>query len=82
MKGDPLRISEKATIVAGRLPERKIRVTSTSFTEEKVILKGEVLEIRNIDGRLRIARKDRFPNAGDQPVPPYDPMGRAKPTKS
>jgi hypothetical protein len=33
-----------------------------------VILKGEVLEIRNVDGGLHIARKQRHPDEWDPPV--------------
>jgi hypothetical protein len=40
-----------------------------------VILKGEVLEVRNVDGRLHIARKVRNHDERDPPVEPYDPCG-------
>jgi hypothetical protein len=40
-------------------PEGKIRVTSSSWDDEKVILKDQVLEVRNVDGRLHVARKSR-----------------------
>jgi hypothetical protein len=36
-----------------------MRVTSGSWDGEKVILKDEVLEVRNVDGRLHVARKPR-----------------------
>jgi hypothetical protein len=47
-----------------------MRVTSGSWDGEKVILKGEVLEVRNVDGRLHIARK---PRQHDE----WDPVFRA-----
>jgi hypothetical protein len=33
-----------------------------------VILRGEVLEVRNVDGSLHIARKQRHPDEWDPPV--------------
>ena len=35
----------------------------------------EVLEIRVVDGQLRLARKERFHDDGDPPVERYDPYG-------
>jgi hypothetical protein len=46
-----------------------------------VILKGEVLEIRNVDGRLHIARKVKFHDEWDPAVEPYDPYGPGQPIK-
>jgi hypothetical protein len=43
----------------------------------KVILKGEVPGVRNVDGGLRIACEERRPNEWDPPIAPYDPAGRA-----
>jgi hypothetical protein len=40
-----------------------------------VILKGQVREVRNVDGRLHIARKGRRHDDWDPPIPPYDPYG-------
>jgi hypothetical protein len=39
----------------------------------KVILRGEVPGVRNVDGRLDIARKVRKPDEWDPPFEPYDP---------
>jgi hypothetical protein len=36
-----------------------MRVTSGSCDGEEVILRGQVLEVRNVDGRLHIATKPR-----------------------
>jgi hypothetical protein len=41
----------------------------------KVILRDQVLEVRNVDGRLHIARKPRHYDEWDPYVPPYDPYG-------
>jgi hypothetical protein len=40
-----------------------------------VILKDEVLEIRNVEGRLHIARKAKNADEWDPPIPEYDPYG-------
>jgi hypothetical protein len=36
-----------------------------SWDGEKVILKDQVLEVRNVDGRLYVARKKRRPDEWD-----------------
>jgi hypothetical protein len=56
---EKLATSDKATIVIERQPDGKMRVTSGSWDGEKVILRDQVLEVRNVDGRLHIARKPR-----------------------
>jgi hypothetical protein len=61
--------------VIERAPEGKICVTSGSWEGEKVILKGQVLEIRNVEGRLHVARKERRPAEWDPPIAPFDPYG-------
>ena len=72
---EPLAITDRATLVLEKLADGKIRVTSTSLVEDKVVLPGQVLEIRSLDGRIRISRKERLPDAGDPPRVPndYDP---------
>jgi hypothetical protein len=72
---EKLATSDKATIVVERLTDRKMRVTSGSWDGEKVILRDQVLEVRNVDGRPHIARKQRKPNEWDPPIEPYDPCG-------
>ena len=67
--------SEKITIVVARELDGKMRVTSGSWEGEKVFLKDQVLEIRNVDGRLHVARKNRKPDEWDPPFEPYDPYG-------
>jgi hypothetical protein len=49
---EKLATTEKTTIAIAREVGGKIRVTSGSWDGEKVILKDEVLEVRNVDGRL------------------------------
>jgi hypothetical protein len=36
-----------------------MRVTSNSFADEKVLEADQVLEVRNVSGRLYVARKER-----------------------
>jgi hypothetical protein len=40
-----------------------------------VLGRNEVIEIRNVDGQIRVARKERRQDEWDQPVEPYDPYG-------
>jgi hypothetical protein len=47
------------TIVIKRPPDGKMRVTSGSWDGEKVFLRDQVLELRNVEGRIQIARKPR-----------------------
>jgi hypothetical protein len=77
MRVKPRATTEKTTLVLEKLPDGKIRATSNSFVEEKVILPDQVLAARSIDGRIRIARKDREYDDGDpKPVPStLDPYG-------
>jgi hypothetical protein len=70
-----LAVTDKTTLAIEKVPEGKIRVTSSLWADEKVILKGQVLEVRNVDGRLHVARKERHFDEWDPYVPPYDPYG-------
>ena len=54
-------------------------MTSGSWDGEKVILKGQVLEVRNVDGRLDVARKEHHHDEWDPPIAPYDPYGPGQP---
>jgi hypothetical protein len=68
-------VTENATLTVRREEGGKIRVTSSLWDVAKVLGKNEVLEVRNVDGRLYIARMPRFPNDWDPPIEPYDPYG-------
>jgi hypothetical protein len=61
---EKLATSEKCSIIIARELDGKMRVTSGSWDGEKVFLKDQVLEIRNVDGRLYVP-----------PIEPYDPYG-------
>ena len=75
MRTEPLLITEKTTLAIETAPDGKIRVLSASWEDARVILKDQVLELRNIDGRIRIARKAREYDDHDFPTPKYDPYG-------
>ena len=70
-------ITEKTTIVIERQPDGKMRVTSGSWDREKVFLRDQVLEVRNVEGRIHVARKPRRHDEWDPPIPVYDPTGPA-----
>jgi hypothetical protein len=74
-----LATTDKATIVVEKAPDGKIRVTSGSWDGEKVILRGQVLEIRNVDERLHVARKERRHDEWDPPIEPYGPLRSGRP---
>ena len=75
---EKLATSDQATIVIERQSNGKMRVTSGSWDGEKVILRDQVLEVRNVDGRLHVARKERRPDEWDPPIKPDDPYGPGK----
>jgi hypothetical protein len=52
---EKLATSDKVTIVIERLTDGKMQATSSSWDGEKVILRDQVLGVRKVDGRLRIA---------------------------
>jgi hypothetical protein len=70
-----LAVSEKATLVIERQPGGKMHVISGSWEGEKVFLPDQVPEVRNVEGRLHVARKERRPEEWDPPIEPYDPYG-------
>jgi hypothetical protein len=74
---EKLATSDRITIVIERQPDGKMRVTSTSWDGERVLMRDQVLEVRNAtgDGRLHIARKEKRHDDWDPPIVPYDPYG-------
>jgi hypothetical protein len=62
---EKLATSDKATIVIERQPDGKMRVTSGSWDGEKVILRDQGLEARNVEGGLHIASKSQHHNEWD-----------------
>ena len=72
-----LATTDNGTLVCEKAPKGKVRMTTSSWASEKVILKGEVLKVRNVDGQLHVARKEHRPDEWDPPIEPYVPMGEA-----
>jgi hypothetical protein len=70
-----LATSDKVTLVVERLLNGNMRVASGSWDNEKLILRDEMIEVRNVNGRLHIARKLRRHDEWDPPITPYDPYG-------
>jgi hypothetical protein len=62
-----LATSDKTTIIIERQPDGKMRVTSASWDGEKVFLKDQVVETRNVDGVSA-----RSQNSAPGPVGPAD----------
>lgn len=72
--------SEDTTLVIKREPEGKMRVTSRHWEDAKVIVKNEVLEVRDVDGRLHVARKERKPDEWTRRSLPTILMGQGSPS--
>jgi hypothetical protein len=75
---EKLATSDKIGIIIERQPDGKMRVTSASWDGEKVFLRDQVLEVRNVEGRLHVARKPRHHDEWDPHFEPYDPYGPSK----
>ena len=68
--------TESTTLAIKREEGGKIRVTSLLWPEPKVILWGEVFEIRNVDGRLHIAASGTTTTNGTRRSRPMTPTDR------
>ena len=55
-------VSDGLTLSVRREAGGKIRVTSSLWEDAKVVGKHGALEVRNVGGRLHIARKERHHN--------------------
>jgi hypothetical protein len=49
------------------------------WEDAKLIGKGEVFQVRNVEARLHIARKTRHHDEWDPPLAPYDCDGPGQP---
>jgi hypothetical protein len=70
---EKLATSDKATIVIERLTDGKMRVTSGSWDGVKVILRDQVPEVRNVEGRPHVARKRLHHDQENPQIAPYGP---------
>jgi hypothetical protein len=73
-----LAVTDKITLVLEHVKggkNGKIRVSATPWEDARVVVDGEVLEVRALDGQLRISVKERHYDDGDpEPVPfEYNP---------
>src|SRR5271167_4321150 len=73
---DQIAIADGATLVVTAEKDGKTSVQISTCTDTVKVLKDQVLEVRNIGGRLRIAKKVRRYDEADPYVPPMTPMGR------
>jgi hypothetical protein len=64
---EKLAVTDQVTLAIEKAPEGKIRLTSSAWADERVILQGQVLEVRIVDGQIRVARKERRPDEWDPP---------------
>ena len=64
--------SEDTTLVIKGEDGGKMRVTSRHWEEVEVTGKNEMLEVRNVDTRLDVARLERKADEWDPPVEAYD----------
>ncbi len=64
---------QTASIIIERLLDGKMRVASNGWDQEGVLPGEQVLEVRNVDGRLHAARKECRHDEWDPPVEPYGP---------
>jgi hypothetical protein len=48
-----------------------MRATTRTWPDAKVIGRDEVIEIRNVDGQVRVARKARYHDEWGPPIEPY-----------
>jgi hypothetical protein len=69
--------TESTTPAIKRELDGKMWITSSLCENPKVILPGEVLEVRNVDGRLHIARKVKNHDEWDPRSSLMTPKGRA-----
>jgi hypothetical protein len=72
---EKLATSDKATIVIERQPDGKMRMTSGSWDGEKVILRDQVLEVRNVEGGCTSRESLCTTDKGNPQIEPYGPCG-------
>ena len=63
-----LAIADDTQVVIAKLPDGKFKATSKSWDEPKVFLPGQVLEVRMMGDRVRIARKVKHQDEHDRPA--------------
>ncbi len=69
---------QTASIVIERLLDGKMRFASNGLNQEGLLSGEQVLEVRNVDGRLHVARKQCRHAEWTPPVEPYGPYAPGK----
>ncbi len=75
---DNLATSDRVTIVVYRLPDGKMLVPSGTWGGERVGSRDQVLDVRNVDSRLHVARNERRHDEWDPRVEPFGPYAPGK----
>ena len=70
--------SDKVTIVVERLLSEGYTCHVRLLGDTKVILRDQVVEVQNVDGRLHVARKQRFHDEWDPYVRRTIRMGQGR----
>jgi hypothetical protein len=74
-KIEQLALVDKTNLTLEASDDGKIRVGISTWTDTQIVLKDQVLEVRNVNGQLRISKKVRRYDEKDPYVEPYDPYG-------
>ena len=74
MRTEPPLKTDKATLAVEALPEGKISVRTAAWEEAQIILKDEVLELRNMDAAFASPGRPASTTT-TIPTPVYDPYG-------
>jgi len=61
-------IGDDVILTVKRDTEGKMRATARTWPDAKVLGRNEVIEIRNVDGQVRVARKERRPDEVGPPI--------------
>jgi hypothetical protein len=75
MRPDIIGKTQKTKVTFERQADGKIRATSTPWDEPKVILRGEALEARWLDGVIQVVRKALEHDEANPVFEPYDRYG-------
>jgi hypothetical protein len=67
--------SDRVTLVVERIVGGKMARHVKQLGSRARLARDQVLEVRNVEGRLHVARKERRPDECDAQIEPYDPAG-------
>src|SRR5947209_1002418 len=72
---EKLATSDKVTLTIERLPKAKCESHQTVGSTRGCSPRGQVLEVRWVNGSLHVARKERHHDEWDPPIEPSYPYG-------